>query len=86
VVLSRVRAIRELRPGDAQWRRFCDRLTDAILFAVGQSGVHLTHQDVYEALEDVFGDAFTPDKMEHLADVVLTALTQQTTHDCRDAN
>jgi hypothetical protein len=31
-------------------------------------------QDIYDALEDVFGDDFTPDELEHLADVILKAL------------
>jgi hypothetical protein len=69
-----VRSIRELRLGDTRWQRFCDRLTDAILFAAGQGGTgYLTHEDIYDALEDVLSDDFAPDKLEHLADLVLKA-------------
>jgi hypothetical protein len=70
-----MRAIRDLRPGDAQWQRFCDRLSDAILFAASQGGTHQSmHQDTYDALEDVFGDNFTPDELERMADMILKAL------------
>ena len=72
---SGMRAIRDLRPGDVQWQRFCDRLIDAILFAASQGGTHQSmRQDIYDALEDVFGDNFTPNELEHLADVILKAL------------
>src|SRR4051812_35656550 len=70
-----VRWLRLVRPDDAQWQRFCDRLTNAVLFAAGQSGMRApTRQDIYDALEDVFGDDFTPDELEHLANVILKAL------------
>jgi hypothetical protein len=70
-----MRAIRELKPGDARWQRFCDRLTDAVLFAAGQGETYQPmRQTIYDALEDVFGDNFTPNELERLADVILKAL------------
>jgi hypothetical protein len=70
-----MRAIRDLRPGDAQWQRFCDRLSDAILFAASQGGTHQSmRQDIYDALEDVFGDDFGPDDLERMVDMILKAL------------
>jgi hypothetical protein len=70
-----MRAIHELKPGDARWQRFCDRLTDAVLFAAGQGETHQPmRQTIYDALEDVFGDNFTPNELERLAAVILKAL------------
>jgi len=70
-----VRWLRLVRPDDAQWQRFWDRLTNALLFAAGQSEMRApTRQDIYDALEDVFGDDFRPDELEHLTNVVLKAL------------
>src|SRR4051794_32334410 len=70
-----VRWLRLVRPDDAQWQRFWDRLTNALLFAAGQSAMRApTRQDIYDALEDVFGDDFRPDELEHLTNVVLKAL------------
>ena len=70
-----MRAIRELRPGDAQWQCICDRLTDAVLFAAGQGETRQPmRQTIYDALEDVFGDNFTPNELERLVDVILKAL------------
>jgi acetate kinase len=70
-----MRAIRELRPGDAQWQRVCDRLADAVLFAAGQGETHQPmRQTIYDALGDVLGDNVTPDELERLADVILKAL------------
>src|SRR4051812_9981996 len=53
-VWREMRRIRELRPGDAQWQRFCDRLTHAILFAASHDGARYpTLHNIYDALEDV---------------------------------
>lgn len=71
----KMRAIRELKPNDTQWQRVCDRLTDAVLFAAGQGETRQPmRQTIYDALEDVFGDNFTPNELERLADVILKAL------------
>src|SRR3954454_5044640 len=70
-----MRAIRELKPGDTRWQRFCDRLADAVLFAAGQGETHQPmRQTIYDALGDVFGDHVTPDELMRLADVILKAL------------
>ena len=74
-----VQSVRNLRPGNPQWQRFCNRLTDAILFGAGQGGrgyptCEGIHERIYDALEDVFGDEFTPEELERLADVVLRRL------------
>jgi len=70
-----MRAIRDLRPGDVQWQRFCDRLTDAVLFAAGQGRTHQSmRENIYDALEDVFGDDFGPGELERMADMILKAL------------
>jgi hypothetical protein len=70
-----LRPVRELKPDDIQWKRFCDRLTDAILFVVGQgSAEHSERENIYNALEDVFGDELTPGELERLASAVLGRL------------
>jgi hypothetical protein len=67
--------IRELRPDDIQWQRFCDRLTDAVLFVAGQGGAGcLERENIYDALADVFGDEVTPGELERLASAVLGRL------------
>ena len=67
--------IRELRPDDIQWQCSCDRITDAILFVVGQdSAEHLERDNIYDALGDVLGDEVTPGELKRLAGAVLGRL------------
>ena len=55
-----------------------ERIANAILFVTAQAGRRVpTRDEVFDALEDVFGNELPPEEMSRLTDIVLHQLHER---------